>query len=66
MWARLLLQAIPGMRREAGSPSWRLMSGCGAVDGLPDVTLELGGLDFVLSPRQYIIMVQPQAPCPRP
>ncbi|KAK9830928.1 hypothetical protein WJX81_006612 [Elliptochloris bilobata] len=55
--AAAINQAIPGMRREAGGSSWRLVSGCAAVDALPDITLELGGFDFALTPRQYMIMV---------
>ena len=51
-------QAIPGMQWEAGAGAWRLVSGCAAVDSLPDITLELGGFGFVLTPRQYIIMVR--------
>jgi hypothetical protein len=46
------------MRREAGGASWRLVSGCAAVDSLPDLVLELGGFPFKLTPRQYIIMAR--------
>ena len=55
----MVVQAIPGMQWQAGAGAWRLVSGCSAVDSLPDITLQLGGSDFVLSPRQYIIMVRP-------
>ena len=54
----LVVQAIPGMQWQAGAGAWRLVSGCSAVDSLPDITLQLGGFDFVLSPRQYIIVVR--------
>lgn len=54
----MVVQAVPGMQWEAGAGAWRLVSGCAAVDSLPDITLQLGGFDFVLSPRQYIIMVR--------
>ena len=46
------------MRREPNGASWRLVSGCAAVDSLPDLVLELGGFPFKLAPRQYIIMVR--------
>lgn len=59
----LVVQAIPGMQWQAAAGAWRLVSGCAAVDSLPDITLQLGGFDFMLSPRQYIIMVCTSLSC---
>ncbi len=52
-------QAIPGIVWSAETRTWRLLGGCEMVDALPPLGFVLGGQNFTLGPRQYIIQARP-------
>ncbi len=41
----------------ADTKTWRVDGGCANVDAMPAVTFIMGGNQFSLGPRQYIIQV---------
>ena len=46
------------MAYSADTKTWKLLGGCDLVDALPPLGFVLGGTNFTLGPRQYIIQVR--------
>ncbi|KAK9918211.1 hypothetical protein WJX75_002282 [Coccomyxa subellipsoidea] len=49
--------AITGMVFSPETKTWRVAGGCADVDNMPPITFVMGGNQFSLGPRQYIIQV---------